>query len=135
MIFILDTNACIRLLNEKESGLSRRLAAVPRHEVGLSSITKAELYFGAYRSTRREENLALLKRFFPEFQTLPFDARCEETYGIIRAELATAGKPIGPNDLLIAATALANDATLITRNTGEFGRVSGLRIEDWESGS
>ena len=79
--------------------------------------------------------MAILRRFFQDFATLVFDEKCEEVYGIIRAQLARAGTPIGPNDLLIAAIALANDATLITRNTGEFGRVRGLRIEDWESAS
>jgi tRNA(fMet)-specific endonuclease VapC len=66
---------------------------------------------------------------------LTFDEKCEEVYGVIRAQLALAGTPIGPNDLLIAAVALANEATIVTQNTGEFGRVRGLRIEDWESTS
>ncbi len=133
MSFLLDTNACIRLLNEKVSPLARKLSSVPRSEVNLCSITKAELYFGAYRSARADENLKLLRRFFQEFATLAFDEKCEETYGIIRAQLAKAGTLIGPNDLLIAAIAVANGATLITRNTGEFRRVRGLKFEDWES--
>jgi len=131
--FLLDTNACIRLLNERHSPLARKLACVPRREVALCSISKAELYYGAYRSTRQEANLAVLRRFFQEFATLPFDEKCEEVYGGIRAQLALAGTPIGLNDLLIAAVALANEATIVTHNTAEFGRVSGLRIEDWES--
>lgn len=135
MTFLLDTNVCIGLLNRKDTPLARKLASVPKGEVALSSVTKAELYYGAYRSARREANLGALKRFFLEFATLPFDEKCEEVYGVVRAELALAGTPIGPNDLMIAATALANDATIITRNTGEFGRVKGLRVEDWESGS
>jgi tRNA(fMet)-specific endonuclease VapC len=106
-----------------------------RGQVTLCSVTKAELYYGAYRSTRREANLALLRRFFQEFVTLPFDEKCEEVYGMIRAQLALAGTPIGPNDLLIAAIAFANGVTIITHNTGEFGRVKGLRIEDWETSS
>lgn len=77
--------------------------------------------------------MATLRRFFQEFATLPFDEKCEEVYGIIRAQLGLAGTPIGPNDLLIAAIALANDFTIVTHNTDEFGRVKGLRIEDWES--
>lgn len=135
MIFRLDTNACIRLLNERDTPLARKLASVLRREVALSLITKAELYFGAYRSARRDANLAVLRRFFREFATLTFDEKCEEVYGVIRAQLAFAGTPIGPNDLLIAATALANDFTIVTRDTGEFGRVKGLRVEDWESAS
>jgi len=133
--FLLDTNACIRLLNERSTPLARKLASVPRPEVALCSVTKAELCYGAYRSSRREANLAVLPRFFQEFATLPFDEKCEEVYGMIRAQLALAGTPIGPNDLLIAAIALANGFTLVTHNTGEFGRVNGLRIEDWEGSS
>ena len=135
MSWLLDTNACVRLLKERDSPVRRRLSSVPRSEVVLCSISKAELYYGAYRSTRREANLAALRRFFLEFGTLVFDENCEEVYGVIRAQLASAGTPIGPNDLLIAAIALANEATLVTHNTAEFARVSGLRIEDWEGTS
>ena len=133
MTFLLDTNACVRLLSQKDTPVARKLSSVPKGEVALSSVTKAELYYGAYRSARREANLGALKRFFREFATLPFDEKCEEVYGVVRAELALAGTPIGPNDLLIAATALANDVTIVTRNTGEFGRVKGLRIGNWEN--
>jgi len=65
---------------------------------------------------------------------LPFDDACAERYGIIRSELESAGTPIGPNDLMIAATALAHGATLVTNNVKEFSRVAGLRLEDWERG-
>ena len=98
-------------------------------------VTKAELYYGAYRSTGQDANLGLLRKFFREFGTLPFDEKCEEIYGAVRAELAMAGTLIDPNDLLIAATALANSVTIVTHNTREFSRVKGLRIEDWERGS
>ena len=133
MSFQLDTNACIRLLNQKSTALARKLASVPKGDVALCSVTKAELYYGADRSARREANLNLLQKFFQEFTTLPFDEKCEEVYGMARAELALAGTLIGPNDLLIAATALANGFTLVTHNTREFGRVKGLHVEDWES--
>jgi len=133
--FLLDTDACIRLLNQRDSVLARTLASVPRESVALCSISKAELYFGAYRSARREQNLGLLRRFFQEFATLPFDERSEEAYGQIRAELSARGTPIGPNDLLIAAVAVAHGVTLVTHNTREFGRVESLRIEDWEAGA
>ena len=64
---------------------------------------------------------------------MPFDDRCAEEYGLIRADLDHAGTPIGPNDLLIAATARAHDLVLVTHNTREFSRVSGLQIDDWEA--
>jgi tRNA(fMet)-specific endonuclease VapC len=123
------------LLNQKDAPLAQKLASIPRREVALCSITKAGLYHGAYRSARREANLRVLRRFFQEFATSPFDEKGEEVHGVVRANLALAGTLIGPNDLLIAATALANGVTIVTHNTGEFGRAQGLRIEDWENAS
>ena len=109
------------------------LRAVPRSLVRLSSVVKAELLYGARKSTRMAENLRLLERFFDTIASLPFDDRCAEEYGLLRDELDRAGTPIGPNDLLIAATARAHRATLVTHNVREFSRVAELRIEDWES--
>ena len=71
-------------------------------------------------------------RFFEPLTSLVFDDRCAEEAGQIRADLATQGKPVGPNDLLIAATARANDSILVSHNTGGFSRITGLRLEDWE---
>ena len=90
------------------------------------------MYYGAYKSARRDANLALLAKFFDQFVSLPFDDASAEAYGRLRAELARRGTPIGPNDLMIAAIALAYDLTLVTHNTAEFSRVPGLRLEDWE---
>ena len=98
-------------------------------------MVKAELLLGARRSTRVEENLQRLKQFFAPLDSLPFDDLCAEHYAVIRADLLAQGKPIGPNDLLIAAIARAHDAVLVTHNSGEFGRVIGLRMEDWELAS
>ncbi len=79
-----------------------------------------------------QANLLLLEKFFRPFASLPFNEGCAECYAGIRSELASQGKPIGPHDLLIAATARAHDLTLVTHNTREFLRVVGLRVEDWE---
>jgi tRNA(fMet)-specific endonuclease VapC len=79
-------------------------------------------------------NAVIRHQFFALLQSLPFDDNCIEQYALIRADLVAQGKPIGPNDLLIASIAYAHDAVLVTHNTGEFGRVAGLRIEDWETG-
>lgn len=70
--------------------------------------------------------------FFAPQQNLPFDDLCAEHYALVRTDLLAQGTPIGPNDLLIAAIARAHDAVLVTHNTGEFGRMIGLRLEDWE---
>ena len=95
-------------------------------------MAKAELRRGALRSQRIELNLQRLEIFFAPLKSLPFDDTAAEHYARIGADLSRRGTPIGPNDLIIAATALAHNATLITHNTGEFGRVPGLRMEDWE---
>ena len=132
MTYLLDTNTCIQFLNQRNSAVSARLAAVQREEVVICQIVKAELFYGAYKSARREANLAVLAKFFSQFASLPFDDAAAEAYGRLRAELARRGTPIGPNDLLIAAIALARDLALVTHNTAEFSRVPGLRLEDWE---
>ncbi len=95
-------------------------------------MVKAELLYGARKSTRKAENLRLLSRFFDTIASLPFDDRCAEEYGLLREELERTGTMIGPNDLLIAATARANRIVLVTHNVREFSRVAELQIEDWE---
>ena len=131
--FLLDTNVCIRLLNPTPNPvLIGKLKTIPPEQVFLSSVVKAELYFGAYRTNRREENLALLAQFFGVFATIPFGRDAEEIYGRLRAELARQGTLIGPNDLLIGATALAHGLTLVTHNVREFRRLPDMQIEDWE---
>ena len=132
-MFLLDTNACIRLLNGTSPALAARLRAQRSRMVRLCSIVKAELLYGARHSERVAQNLELLQRFFAPFECLVFDDACAEQYGVIRADLAREGSPIGPNDLLIAATAKAYDLTLVTHNVGEFCRVPGLRVSDWET--
>ena len=132
-MYLLDTNACIRILNGTSPSLINRLRSVPRSLVRLSSVVKAELLYGARKSTHIAENLRLLERFFDTIASLPFDDRCAEEYGLLREELDRAGTSIGPNDLLIAATARVHRAVLVTRNVREFSRVAELRLEDWES--
>ena len=131
-MYLLDTNVCIRLLKGASPLLVERLQRLAPGEIKLCSIVKAELLFGARKSTRVEDNLQLLDRFFAPYESLPFDDRTAEHYGTIRADLQRSGRPIGPNDLFIASVARASDAVLVTRNTREFRRVVGLRIEDWE---
>lgn len=131
MIYLLDTNFCIELLNQRDSQAARKLAAVRPQDVHLCSVVKAELYHGVYKSGR-EANSNLVRSFFALFESLPFDDRSAEIYGRLRTDLEKHGKLIGPNDLLIASIALANGATLITHNTGEFSRIPDLIIEDWQ---
>ncbi|MCC6300515.1 MAG: type II toxin-antitoxin system VapC family toxin [Anaerolineales bacterium] len=132
MTYLLDTNFCIELLNQRESPAARKLASVSPQDVCLCAVVKAELYHGAYKSGR-EANLNLVRSFFALFESLPFDDRSAEIYGRLRTDLEKRGNPIGPNDLLIASIALANNRTLITHNTDEFKRIANLPIEDWQT--
>lgn len=132
-MYLLDSNVCIRLLNESaSSNMAQKLAELTPDDIRLCSVVKSELYYGAYKSTRRNRNLANLNRFFSQFISLPFDDNAAAIVGQVRAQLDVAGTPIGSNDLLIAAIALSNDLTLVTHNTREFGRINGLKYEDWE---
>lgn len=133
MKYLLDANTCIRLLNGSDAGVARRFKRCQPAELVLCSVVRAELLYGARRSARVEFNLNRLKSFAAPLQGLAFDDRCAHDYGLIRADLAAQGRPIGANDLMIAAIARAHDLTLVTHNTSEFSRVAGLRLEDWEN--
>ena len=130
MHYLLDTNACVVFLRQGgQSPVAQKLAAQDSSSVSLCAIVKQELLYGALHSERREENLALLRKFMSGFASYPFDDAAAEIAGKLQEELAVQGTPIGPYDLQIAAVALANDLTLVTHNTREFQRVSRLRVE------
>ena len=92
----------------------------------------AELLFGAYRSKQVVKNLQQTTAFCGRFVSHAFDDIVADEYGRVRADLEAKGTPIGPNDTMIAAIAMVKQLTLVTHNTGEFSRVPGLRIEDWQ---
>lgn len=130
--YLLDTNACIEYLRNRNANVVRRLQAEPTQNIRLCSIVIGELFYGAYHSPDLPRNLALLRRFVSKFASLPFDDTIAEIYGRERARLRQAGTQIGPHDLQIAATALVHQLTVVTHNVSEFSRVSGLSFEDWE---
>ena len=131
-MYLLDSNVCIRLLNESaSSNIARKLAELTPDDIRLCSVVKSELYYGAYKSTRHDRNLANLNRFFSQFISLPFDDNAAAIAGQIRAQLDVAGTPIGSNDLLIAAIALSNDLTLVTHNTRELRRRFSKSVSIW----
>jgi tRNA(fMet)-specific endonuclease VapC len=132
MKYLLDTNTCIRYLNGRSPSVFQKLNTLPEGDVYMCSVVKLELRYGALRSDAVEKTLAQQEKFLDRFVSLPFDDAAHFHAAQIRADLARAGTPIGPYDLLIAAIALANDLMLVTHNTREFNRVSGLQIEDWE---
>lgn len=128
--YLLDTNAVIAVLNGKEPALGRRVREHRPSDICISAIVAHELYYGAYKSRRTEHNVALVDSLL--FEVLEFDAEDARQAGEIRAELAKQGAPIGPYDVLIAGQAKARDLVLVTRNMGEFRRVAGLQVENWE---
>lgn len=131
MKWMLDTNTCIALIKGQPERTLRKLRGRSVGQVGISSITLAELQYGVARSRRAPEAAAALAEFLLPLEVAGFDAEAAEQYGQVRAGLGRRGLPIGPLDTLIAAHACALDTILVTHNTREFRRVEGLRVEDW----
>jgi len=132
MIYLLDTNAWIRFLNADENAIKKRVSSVDPALIRLCSVVKAELYFGAEKSSRTQKNLNILTTLFSGLLSLDFDDKAAREYGRLRAQLERAGSPLGPNDLMIASIAVANQCVLVTHNVGEFSRIITLEVEDWE---
>jgi len=133
MIFLPDTNTCISLLRRKQPRVMARWQSTRRTDIVLCSVVVYELRHGAESSSDPPREHAKLDEFLAAFSSLPFDDACAATCAAIRRALERRGLVIGPHDLQIAAVALQHDLTLVTHNTREFGRISGLRLEDWES--
>ena len=131
MKWMFDTDTCIALINRQPRDLIKRLQTKAVGDVGISSITLAELRHGVAKSTRRDQNRAALDRFLLPLDIAAFDDLAADLYGTVRADLETAGTPIGPLDTLIAGHAVSLNVVLVTHNVAEFRRVTGLRLEDW----
>ncbi len=131
MKYILDTDICIGFIRKRNSRLVHKLTDLAGGDAGVSSITVAELEFGANKSERAEQNRQALYQFLIPLLIVEFDYQAAVLYGEIRANLERSGKPSGGFDLLIAAQALSLDVTLVTNNVKEFSRVPKLRIENW----
>ena len=130
MRYLLDTHAVVDVLRRRH-GVAERLAAVSPDDVRASAMTVAELAFGALNSSDPAKNQARTEALLAQITVSAFGARAAAEHARIRLALRAA--PIGPNDLVIAATALATGATLVTANTREFSRVPGLTVENWRS--
>ncbi len=133
MTYLLDTNPCIVYLSGRSERLRRRFDAIGDKDIVVCSIVFAELCFGAAKSLDPNTTLRRQQEFLERFRSLPFDDAATRVYGPIRADLERAGTTIGANDLLIASIAIANGLILVSHNIGEFSRVSGLTVEDWEA--
>lgn len=132
MKYLLDTNVCIKYLNGRSEGIKKKLELTKPSDITLCSIVKAELFYGAMKSSKPSLNLQRIGYFAERFISLPFDDNTAQIYGNVRSYLEKIGKPIGPNDLLIASIAISNNIILVTSNTKEFKRIKEIKIEDWE---
>src|ERR1700691_3180209 len=136
-MYLLNTNACIAVINGKPQPVRIRLRKEFDREtkVFVSSVVAFELWYGVAKSARATANAQLLTTFFAgPIGLLAFDDEDARVAGVVRANLEAAGKPIGAYDLLIAGQALRHKLTLVTANSREFGRVKGLKWEDWGQG-
>jgi tRNA(fMet)-specific endonuclease VapC len=131
MKFCLDTNICIYYLNGTSRSVVERLGNTPFDEVAIPSMVVAELLYGVAKGTRQQYNLQIVNAFLSYHKIIAFNENAARIYGTIRSELEHSGNIIGANDLVIAATAMAHDAVLITHNTKEFSRIAQLKIDDW----
>jgi tRNA(fMet)-specific endonuclease VapC len=131
--YLLDTNACIALMNGAPAAVRSRFAKAIRggFRVYVSSIVTFELWYGIAKSARVETNTQRLETLMSSVIALPFDNEDSHAAGSVRAALEAAGRPIGAYDLLIAGQALARQLTLVTANVSEFSRVKGLLWQDW----
>jgi tRNA(fMet)-specific endonuclease VapC len=130
MRYLLDANVIIGLLNDAGSKLAQRARQERPADIAISAIVAHELFYGAFKSRRASHNVALVESL--QLAVLEVDKEDARQAGEIRAALALRGTPIGPYDVLIAGQAKARNLTLVTHNTDEFGRVPGLRLEDWQ---
>jgi tRNA(fMet)-specific endonuclease VapC len=131
MKLMLDTNICIYLIKEQPASVLDRFIAHPVGDIGISVVTLAELEYRIAKSSRPTRNRVALEQFVSSLEIADFDRDATVSYGKVRAQLEKKGQPIGSMDLLIAAHAISLDVRLITHNVREFGKVPGLRIEDW----
>ena len=131
MIYFLDTNICIRILNGSSQNAIHRFEEIDLDEIAIPSIVAAELLYGANKSIKRDHNLAKFRAFLAPLRLAVLTPAAMEAYGEIRAALERKGTPIGANDYFIAAIASANGGVLVTNNTREFSRVDALALEDW----
>ena len=130
---VLDANAWIGFLRGTSRKLRDRIAAAPPTEVFVCSVVLAELYRGALRGRDPDRERAVVDDLLRPYRSLPFDDDAAFHHAHIRVHLDRLGTPIGPYDLLIAAIARSRGLTVVTHNTGEFNRVPGLAVEDWEA--
>ena len=131
MEYLLDTNICIYIIKKKPFEVFEKFKTLTIGDVGISSITLAELQFGIEKSSNAEKNREALEKFLTPIEIIDYGFEASVEYGKIRAELEKKGIPIGPLDMLIASHAKSLDVVLVTNNVKEFESIAGLKIENW----
>lgn len=131
MKFLLDTNICIYIIKQKPAKVLEKFQRLNPSDVGISSITLAELEYGIAKSQQSEKNRIALNQFLITLEIVKFDEKASNIYGGVRAELERKGLVIGAMDMLIAAHAISLDLILVTNNVKEFSRIPNLRLENW----
>lgn len=134
MLYMLDTNICIYIINQQPASYLQRLEKIElNHEIAISSIVLAELQYGISLSQKKEQNQIKLNALLAKLRVLDYSASCALYYGDVRAHLKKQGLIIGSNDLFIASHTLCLGATLITNNISEFKPIDSLLIENWDT--
>ncbi|MFI4937639.1 MAG: type II toxin-antitoxin system VapC family toxin [Candidatus Berkiellales bacterium] len=133
MKYLLDTNICIYIIKKSPASVIKKFHSLAIGDIGISTVTLAELEYGVAKSAYKHKNQEALINFVIPLEILDFDANAASTYGKIRAELERTGKPIGSMDMMIAAHALAMNVVLVTNNEKEFVRIKGIQLENWVS--
>lgn len=131
MNYLIDTNICIYIINQRPPEVIQRFRDTDVGQIGISTITVSELNYGVAKSQLRKQNAKRLEEFLIPFEILPYDENASKYYGVIRSQLESQGKVIGPLDMLIAAHALSEDLVLVTNNEKEFQRIQSLKVENW----
>ena len=131
MIYVLDTNICVYFLNGTFPSLAEEMARHASAHLAITSISAAELFYGAYHSAKPARNLESLQVFFSDLQILLFDSTAAREFGRLKEHARRAGKLPGPFDLLIASIVRSLGYTLVTHNVKEFSMLENLLITDW----
>jgi tRNA(fMet)-specific endonuclease VapC len=131
MKYLIDTNICIYIMNQRPSEVIQKFKDLKVGEIGISAITVSELDYGVAKSKSQQQNTKRLEEFLLPFEILSYDEEASRRYGLIRSQLEAQGNVIGPLDMLIAAHALSEDLVLVTNNEKEFNRIETLKIENW----
>jgi len=130
-MFLIDTNICIYLIKKHPKNVVNKIKEYEPYQIKVSSVTVAELEYGASKSLHVEKNRSVLLKFLSSFEIIPFDDQDAEYFGRIRSYLEKIGKVIGPYDLQIASQSMCKELILVTNNVREFERVPHLKIQNW----